>query len=43
LAHAERIADLGWRQRFLNEVPINAKILSAPRPRTGSTGSHAAA
>jgi eukaryotic-like serine/threonine-protein kinase len=43
LAHAERIADLGWRQRFLNEVPINAKILSLPRrPRTG-TGSHAAA
>ncbi|HVT06558.1 MAG TPA: protein kinase [Polyangia bacterium] len=43
LGHAERIADLGWRQRFLNEVPINAKILSAPRPRTGTTGSHAAA
>lgn len=44
VAHAERIADLGWRQRFLNEVPINAKILSLPRrTRTGTTGSHAAA
>ncbi|MFL5306281.1 MAG: protein kinase domain-containing protein [Polyangia bacterium] len=44
LAHAERIADVGWRQRFLNEVPINAKILSLPRrTRTGTTGSHAAA
>jgi len=44
LAHAERIADLGWRQRFLHEVPINAKILALPRrPQTGTTGSHAAA
>ncbi len=44
LALAERIADLGWRDRFLHEVPINAKILSLPlRTRTGKTGSHAAA
>ena len=44
LAHAERIADLGWRERFLHEVPINAKILSVPRrTRTGGTGSHRAA
>jgi tetratricopeptide (TPR) repeat protein len=44
LAHAERIADLGWRDRFLREVPINAKILALPRrKRTGGTGSHRAA
>src|SRR6185312_14943907 len=44
LAQAERIADVGWRQRFLHEVPINAKILALPRrTRTGTTGSHAAA
>ncbi len=44
LAQAEKIADLGWRQRFLHEVPINAKIVAGPRrTRTGTTGSHAAA
>jgi len=44
LAHAERIADLGWRDRFLHEVPMNARILALPkRTRTGTTGSHVAA
>jgi tetratricopeptide (TPR) repeat protein len=36
LARAERVADLDWRQRFLNEVPVNARILAlaagAPPP-----------
>jgi hypothetical protein len=28
LARAERVADLDWRQRFLHEVPVNARILA---------------
>jgi hypothetical protein len=40
LARAERVADLDWRQRFLNEVPVNARILAlsaaTPPPATNS-------
>jgi tetratricopeptide (TPR) repeat protein len=28
LARAARIEDLAWRERFLNDVPVNARILS---------------
>ncbi|HET6149375.1 MAG TPA: protein kinase [Polyangia bacterium] len=28
LARAARIADLSWRQRFLNDVPVNARTLA---------------
>jgi tetratricopeptide (TPR) repeat protein len=46
MARAARIEDQGWRDRFLNDVPVNARILSlatqwaaggsqAPRPTTG--------
>jgi eukaryotic-like serine/threonine-protein kinase len=53
LARAERVADPGWRHRFLHEVPVNARILALagePSPpkfgksgSSGSTGSNAAA
>jgi tetratricopeptide (TPR) repeat protein len=45
LARAERVADLGWRQRFLHEVPVNARILAlaATPPPARSPGSTAAA
>jgi eukaryotic-like serine/threonine-protein kinase len=45
LARAERVADLGWRRRFLHEVPVNARILAlaaSPPPPTAA-GSTAAA
>jgi eukaryotic-like serine/threonine-protein kinase len=43
LARAARIEDAAWRARFLNDVPVNARILalaaqwgaSTPRPTTG--------
>ena len=43
LARAARIEELAWRERFLNDVPVNARILAlasqwaspaAPRPTT---------
>ena len=47
LARAERVADLSWRDRFLHEVPVNARILALaaepPPPKFGSSGSSAAA
>jgi tetratricopeptide (TPR) repeat protein len=44
LARAERVADLDWRQRFLNEVPVNARILAlAGAPTPPSADSNAAA
>jgi eukaryotic-like serine/threonine-protein kinase len=38
LARAERVADLSWRDRFLHEVPVNARILAlaAAPPPAGS-------
>ncbi len=44
LARAERVADLGWRHRFLHEVPVNARILAlAGLPPPPAAGSSAAA
>ena len=44
LTRADRVADLGWRHRFLHEVPINARILAlAGEPEPPSVGSKAAA
>ena len=44
LARADRVADLGWRHRFLHEVPVNARILAlAGEPPPPSAGSSAAA
>ncbi|HVV53164.1 MAG TPA: hypothetical protein VHO06_26135, partial [Polyangia bacterium] len=43
LARADRIADLGWRQRFLHEVPANARLLALSAASAGSAGSTAAA
>ncbi|HEX3906171.1 MAG TPA: protein kinase [Polyangia bacterium] len=44
LARADRVADLGWRHRFLHEVPVNARILAlAGEPSPPSAGSSAAA
>ena len=41
LARAERVADLAWRDRFLHEVPVNARILAlaaeSPPPAAGSS------
>ncbi len=44
LARADRVADLGWRHRFLHEVPVNVRILSlSAEPPPPATGSSAAA
>jgi tetratricopeptide (TPR) repeat protein len=44
LARADRVGDLGWRHRFLHEVPVNARILAlAGEPPPPSAGSSAAA
>ena len=44
LARADRVADLGWRHRFLHEVPVNARILAlAGEPPPPVAGSSAAA
>jgi hypothetical protein len=44
LARAERVGDLGWRHRFLHEVPVNARILAlVGEPPPPSAGSSAAA
>jgi len=44
LARADRVADHGWRHRFLHEVPVNARILAlAGEPPPPSAGSSAAA
>ena len=44
LARADRVADLGWRHRFLHEVPVNARILAlAAEPPPPAPGSSAAA
>ena len=44
LARAERVADLGWRHRFLHEVPVNARTLAlAAEPPPPTAGSSAAA
>ena len=44
LARADRVADLGWRHRFLHEVPVNARILAlAAEPPPPAAGSSAAA
>jgi tetratricopeptide (TPR) repeat protein len=44
LTRADRVADLGWRHRFLHGVPINARILAlAGEPEAPSVGSKAAA
>ncbi|HLK91992.1 MAG TPA: protein kinase [Polyangia bacterium] len=40
LVRAERVGDLGWRERFLYQVPVNARILALaalPPPPAGST------
>ena len=44
LARADRVADLGWRHRFLHEVPVNARILAlAAEAPPRAPGSSAAA
>jgi tetratricopeptide (TPR) repeat protein len=46
MARAERIADPAWRDRFLHEVPVNARILELAgraHPPVGETGSTVAA
>ena len=44
LARAERVADLSWRDRFLHEVPVNARILAlSGEPSPPVAGSSAAA